>query len=512
MGSKLKEKPVLQAKYQLREKLCYACGDIYGGGAFMVFSLLFMNFLVLVEGLPVVATTVIIFIGKLWDAITDPIVGRISDKTRSRFGRRRIFFLVGIVPVFLSFMMLFYSFGMENVTAKVVYYAFAYVFFGTAFTIVMIPYNAILSDMTSDYNERTSFTTMRMIFSGAAALIAAVVPSMIIKAIGGAQNSPEQKTGYLVMAVILGVVFGVAWLLAFLGTREMKELPPVEKMTLKSWLAVFRNRAYRNFIGIFLSFQIAVDLVLALFIFYIDIVVLQYKNYEVVMGTLLVFSIIFMIVHGAIAKKRGKVFPLYIGIPVWIATMLAFIWVGSGTPVIILCVLGALIAVGSAAGNLSTWAMLTDIYDIDEIRTGKRQEGVYSGLTTFLRKFASGVAILLLGYGLSALGFDQNQYALLKASTADFDPAAYAQSGVVSGIKWMFVLIPLVLLVVCLIFAVRNKINKRRFDAVLKGIAAFKAAGNMESLSTQEQEDVLVATGAKKEALWASPPTEHTVR
>ena len=110
---------------KLKSKLCYASGDIYGGGAFMIFSLLFMNFLVLVEGLPVVATTMIIFIGKLWDAVTDPIVGRISDKTRSRFGRRRIFFLIGIIPVYLSFVMLFYSFGIDNITAKIFYYTFS---------------------------------------------------------------------------------------------------------------------------------------------------------------------------------------------------------------------------------------------------------------------------------------------------------------------------------------------------------------------------------------------------
>ena len=134
----------------LKAKLSYASGDIYGGGAFVIFSLLFMNFLVLVEGLPIFATTVIIFIGRLWDAVTDPIMGRISDRTRSRFGRRRLFFLIGIIPVFLSFVMLFYSFAITGVVAMVIYYAFAYMFFGTAFAIVMVPYNAILSDMTSD--------------------------------------------------------------------------------------------------------------------------------------------------------------------------------------------------------------------------------------------------------------------------------------------------------------------------------------------------------------------------
>ena len=488
---------------KLKTKLCYACGDIYGGGAFMIFSLLFMNFLVLVEGLPVVATTVIIFIGKLWDAVTDPIVGRISDKTRSKFGRRRIFFLIGIIPVYLSFIMLFYSFGIESVTAKIIYFTFSYMFFGTAFTIVMVPYNAILSDMTSDYNERTSFTTMRMLFSGGASLLSAVIPgAVIIKKIGSEQNGPAQIPGYLAMGLIFGAIFAASWLVTFLGTREKENLGEPGKTTLKLWLTVFENKAYRNFLGIFLSFQVAVDLVLALFIFYIDIVVLQYHNYELVVGLLLVCSMLLMPVMGAIAKRKGKAFPLYIGIPVWMISTVAFIWLDSSVPVFVLCILAMLIAVGSSAGNLCTWSMLTDIFDIDEIRTGIRREGIYSGLTTFLRKFASGVAVLLMGFGLQAMGFDQNEYSVLKASMKDFDPAVYAQSNIVSGIKWMFVLIPLVLLSICLFFAIKNKINKRRFDAVLKGIEEFKARGSIDKLTEQETADVLIAAGTGKDKLW----------
>jgi len=361
-------------KNNLKPKICYASGDIFGGGAFMIFSLLFMNFLVLVEGLPVVATTIIIFIGRLWDAITDPIMGRISDRTRSRFGRRRIYFLIGIIPVYLSFVMLFYSFGIQNITAKIVYYTLSYMFFGTVFSIVMVPYNAILSDMTSDYNERTDYTTFRMIFSGGAALVCAVVPSIIIKSLGHEENGPQQVPGYLIMGLIFGAIFGLCWLVTFWGTKEKEELPPPEKITIATWLSVFSNVAYRNLLGIFISFQIAVDLVLALFIFYIDIVVLQYQNYELIVGTLLVCSMLLMVVQGAIARKKGKAFPLYIGIPVWILSTFVFIWLDVSTPLIVLCILAALIAVGSSAGNLSTWSMLTLVYDIDEMRTRKRLE------------------------------------------------------------------------------------------------------------------------------------------
>ena len=486
----------------LSSKICYASGDIYSGGAFMIFSLLFMNFLVLVEGLPVGVTAIIMFVGRAWDAITDSIMGRITDITRSKFGRRRIYFLIGILPVFLSFFMLFYSFGIQSETAKIIYYTLAYMFFGTVISIVMVPYNTILSDMTSDYNQRTSYTTIRMIFAGGAALICAIIPSIVIKIFGADAIGIAQKPGYLVMGLIFGALFGACWFVVFLGTWEKKDIPKPEKIPLKNWLAVFKNKPYRNFLGIFLPFQMSIDLVLALFIFYVDIVILQYQNYELIVGTLLVFSTLLVVVQGKIAEKKGKAFPLLISIPIWMIASFAFIWLGAGVSVIILCILSALIAVGTSAGQLSTWSMLVDIYDIDELRTGKRQEGLYSGLTSFLRKFSSGVAILLIGFGLQAMGFNQNEYNELKIERLDFNPAEYAASSVVMGIKWMFVLIPLILLTICLIFAIKNKITKRRFDAVLKGIDEFKACGNIDALTEQETADILVATGMEKDKLW----------
>ncbi len=489
-------------KNKILSKLSYASGDIYGGGAFLIFSLFFMNFLVLVEQIPILATTVIILIGKIWDAVTDPLVGRLSDRTRSRFGRRRIYFLAGILPVFLSFVMLFYSFGIQSIAWKIAYYAIAYMFFGTAFTIVMVPYNSILSDITDDYNERTSFTTYRMCFSGATSLLAAVVPGIIINSIGGASISPQQKNGYLVMAIIFGVIFGLCWLFAFLGTRE-KELPTtIEKITLKDWLSVFKLKSYRNFLGIFLFFQVTIDLVLALFIFYIDIVVLRYQSYTLVMGVLLVSQLIFMIVNGEIAKKKGKVFPLFIGIPIWILVSLLFIFVNPSTPIIVICIFAMLIGFGAAAGNLATWSMLSDIYDIDECVTAKRREGVYSGITTFMRKFISGVSIFILGFGLKAIGFDQNEYNILKSTVAEFDPAAYAQSKIVLGIKWLFIAIPAVLLVGCLVFAFANKINKRRFESVIKALGDLRESGTLTNLSKEEISDVETATGVTEDKLW----------
>ena len=209
-------------------------------------------------------------------------------------------------------------------------------------------------------------------------------------------------------------------------------------------------------LGIFLGFQITVDLTLALFIFYMDVVLLRYDYYELVVGVLLVSTVAFIPLMNLLAQRRGKVFPLFVGVPLWILASLAFLTVDPQTPVAVLCVLAVVIAVGSAAGNLATWSMLSDIYDIDELLTAQRREGLYSGVTTFLRKFASGVAVLL------------------------------------------------VLLTVCLAFALRNKVDQRRFDAVLAGIDELRTSGTVDGLSAQQLDDVLVVTGATRDQLWGA--------
>jgi Na+/melibiose symporter-like transporter len=84
----------------------------------------------------------------------------------------------------------------------------------------------------------------------------------------------------------------------------------------------------------------------------------------------------------------------------------------------------------------------------------------------------------------------------------DFDPAIYAQSNIVSGIKWMFVVIPFVLLAICLFFAIKTKVNKQRFDAVIKGIEALKTNGSINALTEQEQADILIAAGVERDRLW----------
>ena len=147
------------------QKLGYGVGDIYGGGSGTLISFFYLVFLVdVVRISPGLAGTVIL-ISKVYDSITDPFEGVISDRTRTPMGRRRPYLLAGIFLVFLSFFLLFYPVAFESEAGRFAFVIFVYLFFSTVVSIVMLNYNALQAELTLDYNERTELTTFRIFFS-----------------------------------------------------------------------------------------------------------------------------------------------------------------------------------------------------------------------------------------------------------------------------------------------------------------------------------------------------------
>ena len=109
---------------------------------------------------------------------------------------------------------------------------------------------------------------------------------------------------------------------------------------------------------------------------------------------------------------------------------------------------------------------------------------------------------MLLGVGLKAMGFDQNEYNLLKSTENNFDPSVYASSNIVKGIRLMFVIIPIVLLLITLFFALRYNLSNKRFDTLVKGVELMKEGGTLESLSEEERADIELCTGKPVDKLW----------
>jgi oligogalacturonide transporter len=176
-------------------KIGYGVGDIFGGGSVTIISFYYLIFLTDVVRInPALAGTVIL-ISKIYDAITDPFEGVLSDRTRTKLGRRRPYLLIGIPLIFISFAALFYPIDFDAEIQRFVFVVFTYLFFSTVVSIVMLNYNALQPEMTLDYDERTSLSSMRILFSTIASIICALVPLEIVKAF------PDVRQGYIVMGL-----------------------------------------------------------------------------------------------------------------------------------------------------------------------------------------------------------------------------------------------------------------------------------------------------------------------
>lgn len=471
----------MKKKDGLLAKLAYGCGDIYGGGSFLIIGVLFLAFLTDVEGLSGSWAGIIIFFGKVWDAVTDPFMGILSDRTRSRFGRRRVYFVYGSIPVLLSWVMMWYSFGISGITGKIIYYTFAYIFFSTAFTIVMIPYNAILADMTTDYNKRSAFTGVRLGFSAAAAILCAVVPAMITGAYA------DVKQGYLVMAIAFGAVFALTWFFVYLGTWENTRNPNEAGFSWKDWLSVFKNKSFRYYIRIFVTSQMAIDITMALAVYFLNVSIRKEHLFVPTMAAILVVQLVFISLFSILAQKFSKKTPAMIGSVVWIAANLIIMMFSPQTPDILIIAVCALIGVGAAGCNFVSWSVLPDISDVDELMTGKRREGLYSGVSTFLRKMAGGLAVGGIGPLLDV--FQYSEQAVKSGEILSLTDI---------GVKLMFCILPILFLLLMLASLKGYKLGKKEYGILHKLLDIYRNNGDAIQTDTESAQICEMLTGTDR--------------
>lgn len=439
--------------YKIKNKIGYGLGDMYAGGAFLLVSLLYLNFLTDVVGFAPKIAGLVFIIGKIWDAISDPLMGNLSDNTRSKLGRRRIFFAIGIIPVFLSFLLLWLNIGTDS-TWSIVYYIFAYIFFNTSFTLVMVPYNGLLPNMVKEYKDRTSFNTYRMVFSSFSAILSGVVPMMIIK------GYTNESTGYLIMGIVFGLIYALPWIGVLFLTWENPIDQNLEKQSLKDLVKEmklsFRNKSFRKHASFFVSAQTAVDFLTTLFIYYLTYVLNRESEFSYVLGALLITQLVCMPFHGVVSKKFGKRMPMVIGMSSWIIGLIIALFITKDSPSYLIYIVSILSGVGGSSAIFVPWSILPEISDVDEIMTGRRREGIYAGVSTFNRKIAQAISVYLIGLFLDIIGYIPNVTQTLEVQRA------------ITGI---FVVAPLIFIVLALFFVSRYKMTEEKHEILMTEIA-----------------------------------------
>lgn len=233
-------------KVSLKNKLAFACGDIFGGGSFNIINFLFVPFLTLTVGIPMYWVSVIMLISKVWDGIIDPFIGKISDgKQPGRFGKRRFFMLVCAPILIVATILLFFPWNLvtTSVPLKIVLVILVYLIYATTQSFILIPYYSLGSEMSGDFIERTKVNSVRLGFSIFSSIVCVAVPGMIAAPEKGAQS-------YIVMAAIFGGIFCIAVLITALFAREQIVTPAVKtKVNIKEFFRPLKLKSYRQYLG-----------------------------------------------------------------------------------------------------------------------------------------------------------------------------------------------------------------------------------------------------------------------
>ena len=478
----------INAKQDLRKVktnniLAYGCGDFFGGGSFLIISTLFMVFLTNVAKIPPQYAAIVVLIGKGWDAISDPLFGILSDKTKSRWGRRRIYFLIGFFPIIISYALLWNSFKFNSLALKVVYYTFTYSLFSTVFTAVMVPYNALVSEMSVEYKTRARLSGAKMAFSQFSALIAGTVPGYIVNNLY--KNNPEM--GFRIVGLVFGVVYAIPWLFVFLGTFEQENIQKeVSTLSLresfKELKTLLSNKTFKIHIEMYLLAYVAMDILSTSFIYYATYYLFKADSFYYFLGVFLLAQLLSLAFYIYFSNKKGKALAYRLGASIIIFVMILFIiFLNPNSPTYLIIILCAIMGIGFSAIIAMPWAMLPESCDVEILCHGKDRSGAVAGMFTLIRKLTQAVVLWAFGNVLAIVGFNGEL-----SNQSDL---------VVNTIRVMFNIVPLILMILGFLASRKYKVNPETFKIAREEISRIQNGGKKEDISEDNKSVIEELTG-----------------
>ena len=391
---------MLGEKLPIKVKLGYGVCDLGGNLFFTVIAFLLLNYLTDTVGIAAGLAGTIIMVGKIWDAITDPVVGYMSDRTQTRWGRRRPYIFVGAFPLFLCMILMFTNPSLEGQMKLFIWGVIVYCLLNTAYTLVNIPYNSMTPELTQDFHERTSINGYRFGFAVVGTLLGAGAALPLVNAFS------TKNLGYSVLGGVFGFLMLVTALITFLSVKESgTSQPPVDGGFFKTYLKVFKNGPYKLILLAYTLHITAITVASGIVIYYFKYIHHDEAQTTIAMMFLLVTAMFFIPVSVLLSKKIGKKLVYGSGMALFsIAVMIIFMF-GHTTGVNFSFVMMFFAGIGMGFTYAMPYAIVPDAVEYDYLLTGERTEGAFYGIWTFGIKLGQALALAIMGAVLSLSGY-----------------------------------------------------------------------------------------------------------
>jgi GPH family glycoside/pentoside/hexuronide:cation symporter len=389
-------------KLKWTTKLIYGVGDI--GNAVVNSAVQFYLLHFYTDGALIGAALAgtALWVAKFWDAFNDPLFGWVSDRTRSRFGKRRVYMIFGALPLAIAVAFLWYVPGGLSDAWTFVWIVGTFVLFDTVWTLTNVPYYALTAELTDDYDERSSLTVFRMVLGVPAYIVGAALTPVLVALFA------TKRTGYGVTGIAYGVLAAAMLWIAAAGLRERKGVSEsrAETPPLRTFVAALKNRPFVRLIVAYFIANTAFALIQKLMVYFLSYQ-LGMGDQEVfmVMGLMLVFVALFLFPWKLLSNRWSKGPAYAVGLGIGGLAVAATFLLPSG-PTAWVYVIAAVAGIGFSAQWVFPWAMVPDVVDHDRLQTGEHRGGMYYGVWGLALKLSEALGFLGSGWVLHLFGYN----------------------------------------------------------------------------------------------------------
>ena len=426
------------------QKLSYGVGDLGANLVFNMVSFYLLYFLTDIALLTASLAGLVLTLVRVIDAFTDPAIGMISDRTHSRWGRRRPFILFGAFPVGVFFFLLFAGTPVHGQNGMFFYFLLVYALFFISYSVVNVPYSALTPDLTKDSDERTGLNGFRMASAIVGTLIAAGATTVLVGLF------PNERTGYAVVAAIYGTIFILMSQIVFWGTKgkDRAIVQNGKEKILDLYKSALRNKPFVLIAVTYIIHSFAVTTISSSLIYYLKYYIGKEQMISIIFLVLLLTAMLFIPFWVWVSKKTGKKAAYMVGMSILAIAMVIMFFLKPGN-VQWIYILAFIAGSGLSTFFVLPWAIVPDTIDYHKQRTGQQIEGVFYGIWNFGPKLGSAIAGLCLGLGLTLFGYIPNLAEQAKMA--------------ILGIRSIFCLVPAIIIaigvVVMSFYPISRKMN-----------------------------------------------------
>ena len=435
------------------KKIAYASGSLAAALSYQAFNAYIFYFYVQVCALPIELYSLGFAIYGIWNALNDPIAGIISDRTKTRWGRRIPFIVFGNIPLMISFMLVWapyvthvdstlINFQLFGYNVKLfglpldlfIYFTLVGCLFDTFYTFVILAWTALFPEMFQSLEERAEVNAYRQIFSVIGLIFGIAMPLLLVDVLGN----------WWLMGVLLGLITGVAIFTSLLGSKETGYYKIEEPLPLiETWKYTLANKSFLTFVLANLMIQYTFVLLTQIAPLYMQFVInVEYMGTVQFLLTAFLVSLVGLVIWSKVVVREGPKRTAIYALATFGIVLLPLLFISDFTQALIMAIP---IGIALAGPMFIVDLLIADVIDEDELKTGRRREGMYFGTNALIMRLST-ILVSLAVLILSPLGYIEG--ALTQPPSAIF------------GIRLLISVFPIIGIIVAIIILKFYPIDK----------------------------------------------------